>query len=173
MSVPGYAAWSVTAGEQPTTAYWNILGSNDAAFNTFLSGANITNSMLSTAAGDVGGAWTTYTPTTSGWAATPTASARYIQQGKQVTIEFYITGTSNNTISSMALPVAAKNGGSISGMALELAVDAGVNTTTAGKSFLDASTDANNVYFYKNVGGTTFSNSGTKSVRGMLIYEAA
>jgi microcystin-dependent protein len=30
----GYTAWSVTVGEQPTTAYWNILGSNDASFNT-------------------------------------------------------------------------------------------------------------------------------------------
>ncbi len=29
-----YTAWSVTAGEQPTTAYWNILGSNDGSFNT-------------------------------------------------------------------------------------------------------------------------------------------
>lgn len=29
-----YAAWSVVAGEQPTTAKWNILGSNDSSFNT-------------------------------------------------------------------------------------------------------------------------------------------
>jgi hypothetical protein len=29
-----YATWSVIAGEQPTTAKWNILGSNDGAFNT-------------------------------------------------------------------------------------------------------------------------------------------
>ena len=29
-----YAAWSVIAGEQPTTAKWNILGSNDSSFNT-------------------------------------------------------------------------------------------------------------------------------------------
>ena len=28
-----YAAWSVIAGEQPTTAKWNILGTNDASFN--------------------------------------------------------------------------------------------------------------------------------------------
>lgn len=43
MPVPGYSAWSVTAGEQPTTSYWNILGSNDAAFNTMLSGPNTIN----------------------------------------------------------------------------------------------------------------------------------
>lgn len=47
--VPGYQAWSVTASEQPTTAYWNILGSNDAAFNTFLTNNNsITANMLAT-----------------------------------------------------------------------------------------------------------------------------
>lgn len=36
MSVPGYAVWSVVSGEQPTVAAWNILGSNDAAFNAAL-----------------------------------------------------------------------------------------------------------------------------------------
>lgn len=34
MASSNYAAWSVVAGEQPTTAKWNILGTNDAAFNT-------------------------------------------------------------------------------------------------------------------------------------------
>lgn len=33
MASTGYTAWAVTAGEQPTTAYWNILGTNDASFN--------------------------------------------------------------------------------------------------------------------------------------------
>ncbi len=28
-----YQAWSVIAGEQPTAAKWNILGTNDASFN--------------------------------------------------------------------------------------------------------------------------------------------
>lgn len=34
MSATGYTAWAVTAGEQPTTAYWNMLGTNDASFNS-------------------------------------------------------------------------------------------------------------------------------------------
>lgn len=29
----GYSSWSVIAGEQPTTAKWNILGTNDSSFN--------------------------------------------------------------------------------------------------------------------------------------------
>lgn len=34
MSATGYTPWVVTVGEQPTTAYWNLLGSNDASFNS-------------------------------------------------------------------------------------------------------------------------------------------
>ena len=34
MASSGYTAWNVTAGEVPTTAYWNILGANDASFNS-------------------------------------------------------------------------------------------------------------------------------------------
>lgn len=33
MATSGYQAWSVSAGEVPTTAYWNILGSNDASLS--------------------------------------------------------------------------------------------------------------------------------------------
>jgi hypothetical protein len=34
MASSGYTLWSVVAGEQPTTAKWNILGNNDASFNS-------------------------------------------------------------------------------------------------------------------------------------------
>jgi hypothetical protein len=34
MASSGYTAWSVVAGETPTTTKWNLLGSNDASFNT-------------------------------------------------------------------------------------------------------------------------------------------
>jgi hypothetical protein len=36
MASQNYAAWSVVAGEQPTTAKWNILGTNDGSFNSGL-----------------------------------------------------------------------------------------------------------------------------------------
>ena len=36
MASSGYQAWSVVAGETPTTTKWNLLGSNDASFNTGL-----------------------------------------------------------------------------------------------------------------------------------------
>lgn len=34
MPSSGYASITFTAGEQPTTAKWNLIGSNDASFNT-------------------------------------------------------------------------------------------------------------------------------------------
>lgn len=45
-NVPGYVANTFTAGEQPTTTVWNELWSNDAAFNSFLTGPNITYGLL-------------------------------------------------------------------------------------------------------------------------------
>lgn len=42
-----YASWSVTFGEQPSASKWNILGTNDAAFND---GSGIANLSLSTTA---------------------------------------------------------------------------------------------------------------------------
>lgn len=33
-----YSAWSVVFGEQPSAAKWNILGTNDAHFNTWITG---------------------------------------------------------------------------------------------------------------------------------------
>jgi hypothetical protein len=46
-----YAAWSVAFGEQPSAAKWNILGTNDAHFNTILATA--------------GDAWASFTPSWS------------------------------------------------------------------------------------------------------------
>lgn len=34
MASSGYQLWNVVAGEQPTTAKWNILGNNDSSFNS-------------------------------------------------------------------------------------------------------------------------------------------
>lgn len=44
--VSGYASWSVVFGEQPSAAKWNILGTNDAAFNTALTGSGTINSTI-------------------------------------------------------------------------------------------------------------------------------
>lgn len=91
-----YASWSVVFGEQPSAAKWNILGTNDASFNDGTGiGAVLTNSNLSTTAGELGGAWTSWTPTLSGrftngdW----TKNCKYLQVGKTVFAKFAITST--------------------------------------------------------------------------------
>lgn len=38
-----YASWSVVFGEQPSAAKWNILGTNDAHFNTLLGTVGVRN----------------------------------------------------------------------------------------------------------------------------------
>lgn len=48
-----YSAWSVTAGETPTATKWNLLGSNDADFNTRLSGLVLVRNILSLSTVDV------------------------------------------------------------------------------------------------------------------------
>ena len=48
----GYSAWSVVFGEQPSAAKWNILGSNDAAFNN---AGGVLAAGLALASGQTGG----------------------------------------------------------------------------------------------------------------------
>lgn len=66
-----YASWSVSFGEQPSAAKWNILGTNDAFFDGLVGS---------------GTAWTSWTPTLSGrlndakW----TKTCKYQQFGKTV-----------------------------------------------------------------------------------------
>lgn len=80
-----YAAWSVIAGEQPTAAKWNILGTNDASFNDGSGLAFTTNNVvpgnaLSTTAISLG-----YTQTTATFTST-TATAYFDITGMTVTV---------------------------------------------------------------------------------------
>lgn len=98
-----YAAWSVIAGEQPTTSKWNILGANDSSFNdgTGIGNAVITANKLATGAA----AATVATSQT-------TASTSYVDLGTvgpAVTVTIGANGlalatvyalTSNDTINS-------------------------------------------------------------------------
>lgn len=65
-----YAAWSVVAGEQPTAAKWNILGTNDASFNdgsgiAYTVNNTVPANALSTSAIKLGSASTTTTFSTA------------------------------------------------------------------------------------------------------------
>lgn len=75
--------------------------------------ATITNAKLSTTAGELGGAWQTWTPTMSNFTHDAgTLTARYIQIGKTVHYVFYLkmgTGDAMGTAPSFTTPVTAKN----------------------------------------------------------------
>lgn len=96
-----YTAWSVSFGEQPSAAKWNILGTNDAYFDSLIGS---------------GTAWTSYSPT---WTTSGTAPAigngsltgAYQQLGKTVFFRIRFTAGSTTTYGTQAwqfgLPVAA------------------------------------------------------------------
>ena len=69
-----YAAWSLVYGEQPSTAKWNILGTNDSHFHDFL-GDNLE--------------WQSWTPALSNLTlGNGTINAKYAQVGKTVFCRF-------------------------------------------------------------------------------------
>jgi len=123
---------------------------------------------------DASFAWQTYLPTATGWSATTIRTSKWSQVGKTVTILFHISGTSNATGASMTLPVAAKAGTNVyyEGMLLST-VDASTNPTNPGKAFVDPATNASLCTFYKDISGGLWTASGTKAMRGTLVYEAA
>lgn len=93
MSSSGYTAWNVTAGEVPTTAYWNILGSNDASFNTgngFNDGIILPRHISTTTST---WAWTPWVPNFTGFSlGDGTVDATYVQIGKTVHWQLLVTG---------------------------------------------------------------------------------
>lgn len=81
-----YSAWSVTFGEQPSAAKWNILGTNDASFNdgTGIAASAITPEKLLTGTG-TSWTYTSYSPTlTNLTVGNGTMVAYYKQVGKLV-----------------------------------------------------------------------------------------
>lgn len=93
-----YTAWSLVYGEQPSTAKWNLLGSNDSHFNDFL-GANL--------------AWQSWSPTLANLTiGNGTVKAYYTEVGKTVFCRLYIlfgTTTSMGTAPTFTVPVTANS----------------------------------------------------------------
>jgi hypothetical protein len=93
-----YASWSVVANEQPSASKWNILGTNDAYFDSLIGS---------------GTAWTAFTPVWTNLTVGNGTNASYYQQiGKtvSVTVSFKL-GTTSSVSSNpyFALPVAASS----------------------------------------------------------------
>jgi hypothetical protein len=120
-----YQSWSVVFSEQPSAAKWNILGSNDAHFYSFL-GDNL--------------AWASWTPTLSGrfnntkW----DKDCTYIQVGKTV---FYKIRLIANTTTPMdggtaeaifTLPVTAYNYSTVYPSAVDMPILGNVRILDSG-----------------------------------------
>src|ERR1043165_8579433 len=93
-----YQSWSVVFGEQPSAAKWNILGSNDAYFDSLVGS---------------GTAWATWSPSYSGITTTSgTVVAKYGQLGKMVHFDWQFILGGSSAISdacTISLPVTANS----------------------------------------------------------------
>lgn len=91
-----YTSWSLVYGEQPSTAKWNILGTNDSHFDSFL-GSTL--------------AWQSWTPTLANITqGNGTLKCYYTQVGKIVFCRFYFLLGNTSAIGTgptFTVPVAA------------------------------------------------------------------
>jgi len=113
-------------------------------------------------------AWTTWTPTFTGFTGTITIEAARNQQlGKFVYCRLFAYGTSNSTSFTATLPVASKSTGRLS----VICVDDNGTWSTAGMISLTAGSTTATLYTSGN--GAPFTSFGTKGVDGNFFYEAA
>ncbi len=111
-----------------------------------------------------GGAFTSFTSTLSGWAATPTQTITYLAIGKLVIVEIRITGTSNSTSTTFTIPVACQG---IMG-----AIVKGTNNSTGINCYLSLTNGSTTVTAFPSAAGTNWTNVLIKEIYGTLIYES-
>lgn len=119
--------------------------------------------------------FTSYTPTQVGWASVTTFEFFWKQVGKLVYVKFSIAGTSNSTAVNFTLPTPVRTSGQTYGFegVLGLAQDNGTFKTGACRFIIDPAGDPTHVNCYGDMVTGSWTASGTKLVRGTLIYEAA
>lgn len=163
----------------------NINGSAAIATSKLADDAGVTTAKLADSAvtpakllAGTGSSWATTdysgTATVVGWSATTVKQIRYIQAGKLVTMFLYITGTSNSTLTTVSLPVAPRTTLTFYDGIYGLAQDNTSFKTAAPRYTIDNSgSTATVVSFFPDVSGSSWTASGTKSIRAMIAYEAA
>lgn len=123
-----------------------------------------------------GSSWvtTTITPTKVGWVSTTKNIWQYLQMGKMVWMYFDVSGTSNSTSTSVTLPVAARSFSAANDFEGTYGLASDNGSTTAGPRWnIDLSGSATTCNFFTTYGGGAWTASGTKQIRGYIIYEAA
>ena len=111
---------------------------------------------------------TSYTSTLTGWAATPSQSISYVMIGKLMILFIYISGTSNSTAASMTLPtgITAKT---LTFLYQPVRVENnGAYATNWGMAVV--TNNSSTIQFFSTQAGATFTASGTKTIRGTLIF---
>jgi len=105
----------------------------------------------------------------TGWTEIPTGIYRFYVCGNTCFCNINVTaGTSNNGETKLDLPIVSANNQNFGGINF-LAVDNGNTLTSASKWFVEKLSGG--VRFYKDMGTTDFTASGTKLVQALVIYE--
>ena len=118
------------------------------------------------------GMWTNYTPSSqTGWTALPSGTYRYTAIGKLVILHIAMGGgnTSNANTAKIALPFQA-SGQTFTG-ANGYVIDNGTGLTVASRWVIDA--NSLSIVFYKDMSAGAWTNSGTKRIYCVAIYERA
>lgn len=144
-----YAAISFVFGEQPSTAKWNILGTNDASFNdgTGIATGKILPNHLVTGASTLNTwVWDSWTPTLANLTlGNGSSTGAYLQRGKTIDFRWtFILGTTSavGTNPSFTLPAATKNSVGTQGIEMFQASYADDSAGTVGPlaSFMSSTT---------------------------------
>lgn len=140
-----------------------------------ISGASITNTTIPYAALDTGasGATTTITPTKTGWVSTTKNVWQYQQIFKMVWLYFDVSGTSNSTFTNVTLPIAARSIGGTNQFEGSYGLASDNGSSGAGPRWNIDSAAPTICSFFTTYSGGAWTASGTKQIRGFIIYEAA
>jgi hypothetical protein len=132
---------------------------------------NITNAKLSTTAGELGGAWKSWTPTITGFSADPADGLYYytlIGKTCHLSVRMPNSGTSNATTFTLSLPFTARTGSVCTRLCT--GIDNGTDTVAMA---VISSSDYTVATLWKGttVGGA-WTNSGAKRINFDMTYEA-
>ena len=113
-------------------------------------------------------AWTDYSATSTivGWSSS-TDAIFYKKIGKLVFVQFYITGTSDDTVTTFTLPFTQQ-----SDVRLHIPIKV-VDSGTGAVGLATLASDASIVLCYDSIAGSAWTDSGTKTIWGQFWYEAA
>lgn len=115
-------------------------------------------------------AWSTWSPTVVGWSSTTAAIYRYQEVGTSVTVQIYVTGTSNSVNTSVTLPFTAKTEAN---RVWDFVLRGRDNSGSHTSMLCEFGSGATQADFYSALTGTGWTASGTKEISLTFTYERA